>query len=120
MAGLKKENLTNEVLTELSWIMNVIDDLCEKTGLETYQSTLIKYRIQPEEEHALNQYLFLHWRELDTLTTQDIRQGVAALFCEHTGKKPWSRPDDVLEKRVTLWQEYTGLCTHEATSAERA
>ena len=71
--------------------MNVIDDLCEKTGLETYQSTLIKYRIQPEEEHALNQYLFLHWRELDTLTIQDIRQGVAALFVEHTGK-PWSQP----------------------------
>lgn len=119
MAGLQKENLTNEVLTELSWIMNVIDDLCEKAGLETYQSTLIKYRIQPKEEHALNQYLFLHWRELDTLTTQDIMQDVAALFVEHTGK-PWSQPDDVLEKLVTLWQEYTGLCTHEATAAERA
>lgn len=108
MAGLQKENFTNEILTELSWIMNMIDDLCEKTGLETYQSTLIKYRIQPEEEHALNHYLFLHWRELDTLTTQDIRQGVAALFVEHT-RKPWSRPDDVLEKLVTLWQEYSGL-----------
>lgn len=34
MAGLQKENLTNEVLTELSWIMNVIDDLCEKARLE--------------------------------------------------------------------------------------
>lgn len=108
MAGLQKENLTNEILTELSWIMNAIDELCEKTGLETYKTTLIKYRIQPEEEHALNHYLLLHWRTLDTMTTQDIQQGVAALYNEHT-RKPWSQSDDVLEKLVALWQEETGL-----------
>lgn len=45
MAGLLKDEFVSEVMTELSWIMRVIDDLCEKTGLETYESTLIKYRV---------------------------------------------------------------------------
>ena len=46
MAGLLKDEFVSEVMTELSWIMRVIDDLCEKTGIETYESTLIKYRVQ--------------------------------------------------------------------------
>lgn len=37
MAGLLKDEFVSEVMTELSWIMRVIDDLCEKTGLETYE-----------------------------------------------------------------------------------
>ena len=56
MAGLLKDEFVSEVMTELSWIMRVIDDLCEKTGLETYESTLIKYRVQPEEAHAIEKF----------------------------------------------------------------
>lgn len=29
MAGLLKDEFVSEVMTELSWIMRVIDDLCE-------------------------------------------------------------------------------------------
>lgn len=29
MAGLLKDEFASEVMTELSWIMRVIDDLCE-------------------------------------------------------------------------------------------
>ena len=62
MAGLLKDEFVSEVMTELSWIMRVIDDLCEKTGLETYESTLIKYRVQPEEAHAIEKFFGSHLR----------------------------------------------------------
>lgn len=34
MAGLLKDEFVSEVMTELSWIMRVIDDLCEKQDLK--------------------------------------------------------------------------------------
>lgn len=34
MAGLLKDEFASEVMTELSWIMRVIDDLCEKQDLK--------------------------------------------------------------------------------------
>lgn len=99
------------IMTPTVIIMKIFDKFDEqRQRIEALQTQLNRI-----EDLKLNELS----KKLDALTTQDIRQGVAALFCEHTGKKPWSRPDDVLEKLVTLWQEYTGLCTHEATAAER-
>lgn len=100
MAGLLKDEFVSEVMTELSWIMRVIDDLCEKTGLETYESTLIKYRVQPEEAHAIEKFFGSHLQEIDALPLAEIRQKVAADFYETTGK-PWHLADEILEKLLT-------------------
>lgn len=44
MAGLIECEFKEEILTELSWIMSVIDNISTKTGLETYETVLIKNR----------------------------------------------------------------------------
>lgn len=48
MAGLIKENFEFEVLTELSWIKRVLVEICEKLDIDTYESNLIKYCVEPE------------------------------------------------------------------------
>lgn len=57
MTGLIKENFKEEVLVELSWIMSAIDDLSSKLEVETYEIALIRYRIQPEEERAIDKFV---------------------------------------------------------------
>ena len=43
MAGLIKENFNEEVLIELSWIMNVIDEITQRYGIETYETVPVSY-----------------------------------------------------------------------------
>lgn len=108
MAGLIKNELASELLTELSWMKRVIGDLCERTGLETYHTALLKYRIEPEEEKALDQFLFLHWKTLDDLSINEIEEGVAKIFYETT-RRQWSKPEDILKTLVDLWKAETKL-----------
>lgn len=101
MAGLIKSELKNEILTELSWIMNAIDILSSKAGIETYEIALIKYRVQPEEEQAISKFITLHARKLDGFSTSDMQQVISEIFFEMT-KKQWSLSNEVLEKLITL------------------
>ena len=108
MAGLMKDMLADEMLTEMSWIMSAIEAICDKIGLETYEITLIKYRVQPEEEQAISKFIAFHARELDSLSIDDIREIVSRFFFETT-QKQWSVSDDVLEKLVSLRRTELGL-----------
>lgn len=101
MAGLIKENFKEEVLTELSWIMNVIDEITQKYGIETYESVLIRYRIQPEEERAIDKFICFHLRELDNLTIDEIRDIIANYYFEIT-KKTWNVSDEIVEKLIKI------------------
>ena len=108
MAGLKKDNLYSEILVELSWMMSAIDEICAKMEIETYRTALIKYRVQPEEERAIHTYLFLHWKEIDSLSLVEIEKGIAHIFAEDVGLT-WSLSRDVLETLVRLWKLETPL-----------
>lgn len=101
MAGLISENFKEEVLVEISWIMNVIDEITQKYGIETYESVLIRYRIQPEEEKAIDKFIALHFTEIENLTTKEIQDTIANYFFELTNKK-WDRSDETVMKLIKI------------------
>lgn len=108
MAGLIRENFKEEVLTELSWIMTAIDDLSSKLNLETYETTLIKHRVQPEEERAIQKFFVFHVQELDNFTTKDVLAAIAADYLSTT-QKTWSLPGNVVETLIRLRRQQLGL-----------
>ncbi|GGI12936.1 hypothetical protein GCM10007377_03450 [Galliscardovia ingluviei] len=101
MAGLIKDNFDEEVLIELSWIMNVIDEIAEKYGIETYETILIKYRVQPEEEQCIDKFIALHVNELESLSIIEIQKEIASYYFALT-KRQWHVADDVVEKLIKI------------------
>lgn len=101
MAGLMKGEFQEEILTEFSWMMRVIEDLCARTNLETYEIVLLKNRVQMQEERAIDQFFALHFKILDTLTIADIQQEIAQSFFEAT-QKEWVLSDDLVAKLIQL------------------
>lgn len=98
MAGLIEENFEFEVMTELSWIKRVLMEICDKLEIDTYESNLIKYCVEPEEEAFLSQMMkyresFLH------LSYDEIREEFAVKF-EKEYNKPFTLSVDVLEKLI--------------------
>lgn len=108
MAGLIKENFKQEITTELSWIMNVIDEICSKLEIETYESLLIKYRIQPEEEKAIDKFFVFNIKELNTLKIEEIQEKIAVNFYEMT-KKQWSISNEIVEKLIYMKRKDLGV-----------
>lgn len=101
MAGLINEKFKEEVLVELSWIMSAIDYISSKLEVETYEMALIRYRIQPEEEQAINKFLLSNFKNIDNLKIEDIRKNIANIFFEETNKE-WYMLDDILSKMINL------------------
>lgn len=101
MAGLIKENFNEEIVTEISWIMTVIDDLSSKYGIETYETVLIKNRIQPEEERAIDKFFVFNVKELENMQIEKIQEKIADYFMEMT-KKQWSVSDEVVKKLIEI------------------
>lgn len=101
MAGLIKENFNEEIVTEISWIMTVIDDLSSKYGIETYETVLIKHRIQPEEERAIDKFFAFNVKELENMPIEKIQEKIADYFMEMT-KKQWSVSDEVVKKLIEI------------------
>ena len=101
MAGLIKENFNEEVLIELSWIMNVIDEITQRYGIETYETVLIKNRIQPEEENAIDHFFALNIRKLESLTIGDIQKEISKYYFQLT-KREWRISDEIVEKLIRL------------------
>lgn len=99
MAGFIREDFKKEILTELSWIMTAIDDISQKLDLETYETLLIKYRVQTQEEDTIGRFFVFHSKELDSLTIKDIQEILCQDFFARTGKE-WSLPDEVVEKLI--------------------
>lgn len=104
MAGLIRDNLTEEILTELSWIMTAIDQISQKTGIETYETTLIKYRVQPEEEQTIDKFFVFNYNKLNTLQINDIQENLKEIFFELTGKE-WTLSDEVVKKILQFKNE---------------
>ena len=101
MAGLIKENFNEEVLIELSWIMNVIDEITQRYGIETYETVLIKNRIQPEEENAIDHFFALNIRKLESMTIGDIQKEISKYYFQLT-KREWRISDEIVEKLIRL------------------
>lgn len=99
MVGFNRENFNEEVMTELSWIMNVLDELVNITGIETYETVLIKYRVQMEEEQAINYFLKENFKKIETLSIEDIQEMISADFLA-MNQKPWRMDIEVLEKLI--------------------
>nr|WP_314276787.1 hypothetical protein [uncultured Peptostreptococcus sp.] len=101
MAGLIRENFKEEVLIELSWIMNAIDEITQRYGIETYETVLIKYRIQPEEEKAIDRFIALNFKKIESLAIEDIQKEIAKYYFQLT-KREWSVSDEIVEKLIRL------------------
>lgn len=81
--------------------MNVIDEISAKLKIETYETTLIRYRIQPEEEKAIDNFFVFHYKELKELKNQEKQMIISKYFYEITNKK-WNMKDEVLEKILEM------------------
>lgn len=101
MSGLMKDNFKEEVLTELSWIMNAIDEISSKFGIETYETTLIKYRVQPEEEKAIDKFFTLNVKKLNNIKDEEIQKEIEDNYYKLTNKK-WSVSIEVVKKLIEL------------------
>lgn len=108
MAGLINKNFKEDVLIELSWIMNAIDDLNDKLGVETYEIFLIKHRVQPEEEKAISKFFILNINKLDHYTIEEIQDKISKDFYEST-KKEWFLTNEVVEKLIELKRKQLDL-----------
>lgn len=97
MAGLLKNKFNEEVMVELSWIMNAIETLADKCGVESYEILLIKYRIQPEEEKAIDKFFVFNYKQLANMTITDKQKKIAYEYKQLT-KREWSRADEIVEK----------------------
>lgn len=97
MAGLMKNNFNEEVMVELSWIMSAIETLADKYGIESYEILLVKYRIQPEEEKAIDKFFALNYKQLANMTITDKVKKIAYEYKQLTNRE-WSRPDEIVEK----------------------
>lgn len=112
MAGLINENFKEEVLGELSWIKNAIDELSTMLDIETYETALIRYRIEPEEDQAIEQFFLLHSKSIADFKIEDIQKGIAKIYIEDTNKE-WFMLDDVLRKLIALKREHLKSFTKE-------
>lgn len=101
MAGLIKDNFSEEILIELSWIKNAINEIAQKNGIETYETILIKYRVEPEEEKCIDKFLAFHFKELEDLTIEKIQKTLSNYYFELT-KKKWALADDIVEKLINI------------------
>lgn len=81
--------------------MNVIDEISAKLKIETYETTLIRYRIQHEEEKAIDKFLLFHYKNLKELKIQEKQMIISKYFYEFTNKK-WNMKDEVLEKILEM------------------
>lgn len=101
MAGLMKRNFNEEVMVELSWIMSAVETLAGKCGAESYEILLIKYRIQPEEEMAIDKFFALNYKQLADMTIADKQKKIAYEYKQLTNRE-WSRPDEIVEKLLRV------------------
>lgn len=99
MTGLIRNNFNEEVMVELSWIMNAIDAIAQKSGVETYEILLIRYRIQPEEEKAIDKFFVFNFAKLGSMSIAEIQQKIAYEYFQLTNRT-WSRPNDVVKTLI--------------------
>lgn len=108
MAGLIDDNFKEEVLTELSWIMNAIDEITARYKIETYETTLIKYRVQPEEEKAIDKFFVYNIKEIDNISDEKIQKEIGDNFFKMTNKH-WSMPIEIVRKLIQLKKQELGI-----------
>lgn len=101
MAGLINDNFKEEIMTELSWMMTALDDISSKYKIETYELTLIKYHVQPEEEQIINKFVTLNNRTIQTFAIQEIQKWMSNEF-QVTFQKDWIMSDQLVQKLIDL------------------
>lgn len=101
MAGLIKENFKDEILTELSWIKNAINDISDRLKIETYEIALIKYCVQPEEEKAIDKFFVFNFKVLKKMKSYEKQELVSKYFFEMTNRK-WTLDNDILDELIKL------------------
>lgn len=101
MAGLINDNFKEEIMIELSWMMTALDDISSKYKIETYELTLIKYRVQPEEEQIINKFVTLNNRTIQTFAIQEIQKWMSNEF-QVTFQKDWIMSDQLVQKLIDL------------------
>ena len=101
MAGLINDNFKEEIMTELSWMMTALVDISSKYKIETYELTLIKYRVQPEEEQIINKFVTLNNRTIQTFAIQEIQKWMSNEF-QVTFQKDWIMSDQLVQKLKDL------------------
>ena len=89
MAGLIHEHFKDEILTEISWMLTVINDLSSRLGMETYETLLIKHPVQPEEERAISTFFVFRVQKPDSFSIQEVQEIIAEDFLATT-QKQWS------------------------------
>lgn len=101
MSGLIKENLYNEIRTEISWIKHVLVDVADKMQVSTYAVCLLRNGVEPEEAASLERVIFLNAKTNLEMSFDEVRSQVVKHFESTTGKE-WFLSDEVLSQLLEL------------------
>lgn len=101
MSGLMKEKITEEVLSEISWIRSAIVSLSDKLQVNTYEICLLRNCVEPEQAESIERVIFLHTLSIPNMSFMQIRQEIAQDFLSATGKE-WGVTDQVLKELIEL------------------
>ena len=102
MSGLIKENLYEELCTEISWLKRCLVELSEKAGVNTYTVAVLRSYMEPEEVQSIERVLVRNYKQLDSLSFAELREKIAKDFFESTGKEWLCESDETLQELIEL------------------
>lgn len=102
MSGLIKENLYEEICTEISWLKQGILELSEKAGVNSYTLAILRNHMEPEEVQSIERVLFQNYKQLDSLSFAQLREKISKDFLENTCKEWLHESDDILQEIIEL------------------
>lgn len=101
MSGLVNGNLVEELQAEVAWLRQMVLELAERVGHQSYISFVLANHLEPEEIKAFEGAVFFLGPERAAATINELEARCAALFLEQTGK-PWTMRQAVLTELFRL------------------
>lgn len=101
MSGLLRDNLLDEMRTEISWLADAVTLLSDHLNLSSYTLCLLRNHVEPEEARSIERTLFVSFKDFDQLSFETVRTRVQDDFIAST-QKPWTLPDELLKELINL------------------
>ncbi|WIK63935.1 hypothetical protein [Gleimia hominis] len=108
MSGLIRDNLYEEIVTEISWMKNALVDIADKLQVSTYAVSLLRNRVEPEEAASLERVIFLNAKTIAEMPLAEVRSKIVKDFQSTTGKE-WFLSDELLSELLEMKLRELGI-----------
>lgn len=107
MSGLVKQNIINELQTEVLWLRRVVVELSKRLGHTSYAAFILEQTLEPEEVAAFEQAVFRLGPGRRDVSIDDLEARCAEHFEKQTGKAWFMRKEVLTEMfRIHLDELY--------------